>query len=365
MSHSILPPSSAHIWGAPGGCRGWVQMQRREDLPPDTDNEASVEGTLAHAEAERILTSGCGEPLTDDLDTLQAVKIYVDHVAYTLPGEEVHCLDVEEKVSIDRIHEECYGTPDSNAYIESRKTLYVWDYKHGRKSVDAFENWQAIAYAAGLIDELGLDDQKLTICIVIVQPNAYDHEGPIKTWTISAVELRSYINALALGAREAMAENPQTRSGPHCRYCRARTVCSSAIQAGTGLYESVNDISPLSPSLSTLALLYSLTKRAKEHIDAMLEGYTAQIEHRLVTGEQVPGYSLVPKLSNRKWSKPNEYISSFLSLLGVEAMETKLKSPAKVEKLIDPKVIQGLTERTPSGHKITKDNLNKVRKIFS
>lgn len=363
MSHSILPPSSAHIWGKPGGCRGWVAMQKRGDLPPVTDNTARELGTLAHSVAERILT-GTTDVSDVDPEILESVQVYVDHVVETMMACRSLGLDVEQRISIDRVHPECYGTPDAYAYTEWTKTLYVWDYKHGIQSVEAFENWQCIAYAAGIIDEMGLNDQEIKVCIVIVQPRAYSPDGPIKTWTIPATDLRPYVNHLSQGAREALGENPETRSGPHCRYCRARTVCTSAIQAGVGLYESVNEVSPLNPSIETLSLLYTLTKRAKSHIDAMLEGYSAQIEHALTTGKIVPGYHLAPKMGNRKW-RSVEYATKYLALLGVDATESKLKSPAKIEKLIDKKLIEDLTERSMSGHKVTKDDTNKVRKIFS
>lgn len=362
MSHSILPPSSAHIWGKPGGCRGWVAMQKRGDLPPDTDNTARELGTLAHSVAELILIQG-NDDVDADPEILEAVQVYTDHVAETVVGHR-GTLRIEHRVNIDIIHEQCYGTPDAYAYIDAVKTLYVWDYKHGIQSVEAFENWQCIAYAAGIIDEMGLNDQEITVCIVIVQPRAYSPDGPVKTWTIPATDLRPYVNQLAQGAREALGENPETRSGPHCRYCRARTVCTSAIQAGAGLYESVNSVDSIDPSIETLSLLYTLTKRAKSHIDAMLEGYSAQIEHALTTGKIVPGYHLAPKMGNRKWISP-EYATKYLALLGVDATVSKLKSPAQIEKLIDKKLIEDLTERSLSGHKVTKDDTNKVRKIFS
>ena len=369
MKHSRIPPSSAHIWGRPGGCRGWVAMLDSEGLLKDTETDACKEGLEAHAWASAILAGmKIGGPTDDpemDLEMEKAVRVYTNDVAQTLDSD-LSQLHIEALVSATRVHPQySVGTTDSYAYLAHRRTLYVWDYKHGRQNVEAFENWQCINYAVGILDTLGLPDLETTVEIRIVQPRAYHPEGAVKVWSLPAHELRPYANHLARGAEESLSGTGKIHTGTHCRYCRARVICPAALEAGVELYEAVAEASPDTLEVKNLAHLYSITKRAKEHLTYMLEGYTAQMEHHLRSGESVPGYTLEPTRGNRKWRLPPEETQGFLEALGVDPIERKLMSPAKVEAILgSPELIGTLTERPTTGLKIKQIDINLARRIF-
>ena len=70
---------------------------------------------------------------------------------------------------------------DFYLYDQAEKTLYVTDLKYGYEIVEPFENWQALAYAAGVAALPGMVPDK--VVITIVQPRAPHRRGPIRTWS--------------------------------------------------------------------------------------------------------------------------------------------------------------------------------------
>jgi hypothetical protein len=75
---------------------------------------------------------------------------------------------------------------------------------------------------------------------------------------------------------------------------------------------------------------------------------------KLSAGGKVPGYKLVAKRANRKWMDEVLAATELQAQYGVDIYNSKLKSPAQMEKLVkacgqDPSnVLEGLWE-TPSG----------------
>ena len=174
--HSVLPPSSAARRVACPGSR------KLEALYPSTErSEAELEGEAAHLVAKIALeimdvpTDIPGVVITQDM--ADGAKLYMDHV-YGIACE-TH-LNIEERIDIPRIHPLAWGTPD--CWMYSNHELHIWDYKFGFGFVEVFENWQLIAYAAGILDRLkvnGIQDQYITVYMHIVQPRSFHRDGPI------------------------------------------------------------------------------------------------------------------------------------------------------------------------------------------
>ena len=106
MTHSILAPSSAHIWRY---CAGSVRM---EALYPEEDSEATRIGTAAHWVASEIFdgrlpladTTAPNGVIVDD-EMIDGSLIYVTDVM-SAPGELV----IEERVTAKAVHDDCFGT---------------------------------------------------------------------------------------------------------------------------------------------------------------------------------------------------------------------------------------------------------------
>ena len=84
-------------------------------------------------------------------------------------------------------------------------------------------------------------------------------------------------------------------------------------------------------------------------IRKMLDSIPKILMHKIKSGEQIDGYTVVPSLSNRKWS------GGFVDQLGADAakiQEVVYLSPAKAEKVLGKKRVAELTYRDETGEKL-------------
>jgi hypothetical protein len=383
-THSIIPPSSAAIWGAPNGCTGWPAMVAQF---PEEESEATIEGEASHWLGETLIQMGASMHVTPSVreglvdsqapngviisdEMFEAAWIYADDVVREIKKYPFAAWGVETLAKAPRIHKENFGTTDAYLYDPQSSRLIVWDYKYGFKEVEAFENWQGIDYAAGLFDMLSIDglaDQTLQVEIRIVQPRAFHRDGPIRSWNVLGSELRGYITQLSNAAHEALSDRAQTRSGEHCIYCNARHACQAALDAGLGMFEAVNKPIPAELTPEQLGTQLSIVKRARKQLEYLESGYEEQLKSLIRGGSNVPGWSVEQGVGKRQWAKPAEEILKFGDLMGVDLREpVKPISPAQAEKKgVDKAVISAYVERRQTGLKVVPDNNNKAREVFS
>lgn len=385
MGHSIIPPSSAWIWGAPGGCTGWVTMNLT--YPETEPSESSLEGEAAHEIGEQLINDGRvgksnthtrgdwsgiiasnGELFTDEM--FDSAEVYAKHVIKTMRklsvfGDDVH---IEESIKCPSIHEHSHGTPDVWLFDEKSLELHVWDFKHGRGVVEAFENWQAINYLSGILDHLevnGYFDQIIKVFVHIVQPRAYHEEGTVRTWSLVASDLRGYFNQLKGGAEASLNGNAVFKTGSHCKNCPGRHACPAALQAGVDLFEASTSVRPVQLDDHNIGVQLSIVERAYEHLKSLRVAYREQIEHKIKSGASVSGWGAKQKPCNLEWSKSEGDIYKLGDMLGLELRKTKPLTPKQA---LDAGLDESLASEfiAPRKHKtvIKPIDYDRVKQIF-
>lgn len=363
--HALLAPSSASRRKA---CAGSLWMERK--YPQPDDSPASAEGTAAHWAASetllgRIVDSGQiaenGVMLTDEM--IDAADMYVDHV------RKVNQLVwVEKRVDISYIHPDCWGTPDAWAFDAIKGIVYLWDFKYGHRFVDVFENWQLIEYAAGILDELGIDgirDQHITVVMTIVQPRCYVGGSPIRSWSLRASDLRGYFNAARMFEAKAIDDNAKLTVSPECRDCSARHACPALQQAS---YADMN--------IATEAVPFDLPPQALgtelRYINAAIDTLTARatsLEEQALSmirqGKSIPHFTAQHGMGRERWAKPEAEVIAMGELMGVKLGTTKLVTPKQAIKAgMNSEIVKSFTE-TPRGElKLVPDDGTTARKIF-
>lgn len=386
MSHSILPPSSAGIWGKPDGCTGWVLMA--QTYPETEETVEAREGTASHEIGAEIITdaktnnrhrtakdwvgttASNGVIITEEM--YEAAKEYGDDVARTMrklgvfggPG-----LRIEQRVEIPRVHAINWGTPDCSIYHKPSNALYVWDYKFGFEVVEAFENWQAIDYVAGLLDELEIDghvDQFTTVHIRIAQPRAFHRDGTIREWKVLASELRAHINILSSNAHKALGPDAEFNTGSHCKHCPGRHACPAALKAGTGLYEVATKPVPVELSPEALGVQLAIVKRARKQLEYLESGFEEQAKGLIRSGSMVPGWSVEEGIGREAWAKPIEEVIALGDMLEFDLRKPVAAiTPNQAKKLgVDEAVITAYSTKPRTGLKVVPDNGNKAKQVF-
>lgn len=386
MSHSIIPPSSAGIWGKPDGCTGWVLMS--QTYPETEESPEAKEGTASHEVAAQMLEANAraclGAPKRDELvgtaasngviiseEMFDGAKEYADDVATVMRDRGVFGgphLGIEKRIEAKRVHGLSFGTVDCFLYDQKRGDLFIWDYKFGREVVEAYENWQAINYAAGLIEELeinGVADQYTTVHIRIAQPRAFHRDGTIREWRVKASDMRAHFNTLNGNAHKALGPDAETRSGAHCKHCTARHACQAALSAGIRLYEASAKPVPVELSAEALSVQYAIVQRARKQLEYLETGFEEQIKGLIRGGANVQGYRVEEGLGRERWKSVEEVIA-LGDMLGHDLRKGGAVTPNQARKLgIDAAVIMAYSETPRTGLKVVPDNGNKAKSIFS
>lgn len=366
--HAPLAPSSASRRRACAGSRKMEQLYPQLD-----DSPASAEGTAAHWAASetlsgRIVDSGQiaenGVMLTDEM--IDAADMYVDEVRKVQELYPDSVLHIEERVGIEYINDDCWGTPD--CWLFGGNTLYEWDFKYGHRFVDVFENWQMIEYSAGILDKLGIDgisDNFITVVMTIVQPRCYVGGSPIRSWSLRASDLRGYFNAARMFEQKAMDDNAQLTVSPECRDCSARHACPALQRAS---YADMN--------VATEAVPFDLPPQALgtelRYINAAIDTLTARatsLEEQALSmirkGTAIPHFTAQYGMGRERWAKPEAEVIAMGELMGVKLGTTKLVTPKQAIKAgMNADIVKSFTE-TPRGElKLVPDDGTTARKIF-
>lgn len=333
---ALLRPSSAPMWG---NCSGSVMANLGA---PDFDTEQKREGHAAHWCVEDTLRNGgnCIDRLGKqapngtviDDDMVECGQIYVDDVRAVLAqyGGELH---IELPVTMHGIHPENRGTLDGQVTVLTAQRLFLWDFKYGRRRVDARGNLQLIDYAFGLREKLNIDghaEQHIRIDIRVVQPRCSKPSGPIDTWSVMLAELRPYWNQLTRKAHEATSAQPKFSAGPWCRDCAAIVRCDTAAMFSYSVFHYVDQ--PY--QINTLTDRQAATELrnmqdAEDVIKARKEALEEEVKHRVKSGKNC-GLVLQTTKGRRKWSAGNEVIIATFTQLGVKAVKETPLTPKQM-----------------------------------
>lgn len=382
MGHAFLAPSSAAIWGAPGGCRAAPTLQA---LYPDREESPEArEGTAAHELAAVFIShalralqvparhgQAAGNGVIFDQAMHDAAQVYADDIRTEAVKRGVFGGDdvgVEYKVMTPRIHPLNGGTPDFWMHDRRNRTLLIYDFKYGFRGVDAYENWQLINYAALLLDKLGIDgavEQGYTVILKVIQPRNFRRSGPVDVWEIAATDLRPYFNDLAQGAAETVQDNPLTRPGSHCLNCSGRHACEGLRKAASAAMDFTQSIATDNLPAPALALELSLLNWAKDVLEARRSGLEQEAESRLAAGEVVPGYSLAPSYGRSAWKDP-EQILGIGTAYGLDLRKKEPVTPNQAKAAGLPEdIATHFSYRPAGGMKLKAVKSNDIKKVFS
>lgn len=398
--HARLSPSGAKGWMA---CAGRIVL---ESFVPNVATTYSDDGTATHevsaaclltpsANADDwvnkfILVSRPSEPerkvrFTDELADI--AQRYVDDIRAKTKGHKLWVetwVDFSEWVGIANQS----GTLDAAALLPIDGSpmfveLNVDDLKSGRTPVEVEANPQLMTYALGFMSHLGaeycppstehpqgcfelMDGRKiLRIRLSIHQPKL--HPGPIE-WTCSPADLVRFADTLRFKAARVesaakgygtipiatwneMYLNPKPNS-EECAFCRAMATCPSVaakVQETVGadfgvIAEDPGAIGAQPANFDEPSLAAAMA--ATDLIEDWIKAVRAEVERRLLAGAEVPGFGLeLGRKGNRKFADEaaaEKLLRDKFQLRHHQIYDSKLKSPAQIEKLAKAQKVDGV-----------------------
>ena len=381
--HAVLAPSAAHRWV---NCHGSVQAEQQY---PDIESDAAREGTACHeiaaAMVEAARTAGSliwdhfeGQSATNGVmfnqEMFEAAELYADDIRQVMTKTGIftgELLRIEQPVTIPRVHDLNWGTPDCVIWDFKNGVLYIWDFKYGYGVVEVEENWQLIEYALGCLDEVtgnnGLEDQHIKINMRIVQPRAYHPDGVCRSWEVQASDLRGHANQLAVAANASQLPDPTCQAGTWCDHCTAAVGCSTLQKAAGHIMERVEvlQLHDLSPEQSAVELRY--LERAHVLLKERLDALEAQALQQVKDGTVIPGYGIGYGRGSVKWNKPDSEVIALGDLMGVDLRKAeKPVTPSQALKLnVDGAVINSYSEKRQGLARLVTNDKTIAARVFS
>ena len=373
--HAYLPPSSAHIWVK---CGAFADANQRNPHNLDVSSDASEEGTAAHwALAEvlhgRQIAVGLVAPNDCPLDAemVESAEWTADEVRKLCP--DVQPFMIEQRLSAgDTLGPLVWGTPD----VQQRSvdmTIRIVDYKYGHGHVDHVDNWQMIAYATLVLDDIasrmgvgrGGMDEPFRFELSIIQPRCYT-AAPVRTWRVGGAELRGYINKLRAAAERAVPGlTGDAVTGEHCRYCPGRLECQAFARAVGNALDVASAQIPNDLPVPAKAVQLTMLRRAGALIKAAEAGLETHLLALAQLGADVPGFAVKHSTGRQRWTLPDADVVAVGSLLGLELGKVTAITPAQAGKAGMPaEMIEQYTQRAAGAASLQPIDLRHVAAIF-
>jgi len=337
-------------------CPGSIILE--EQCPEQTTSKYAAEGTAAHEIAALCLkrtenadnylgeTVEVGdEKFKVTIDMAENIQVYLDaiHADMDADGVPYSELKVEHTFALKYIHKDLFGTMDAY-YTSPFGKLRVYDLKYGKGTyVEAADNSQLLTYALGAWDET--DRAAREIESVIVQPR-YTGEEPVRRALYTPDDLARFIQALTVAVKRVEVRDQTLQTGPWCKFCNGISICKAK-------KSEIFDVVPVKeklpePSLMAIDRIVKVLKLS-ETISDWAATVRAHAESLAKTGVTIPGYKLVAKKGHRRWTDEIAVENAFEAQYGESIYEKKLKSPAKLEKIVGKDEVSGYVEVPDNG----------------
>ena len=358
-----------------------LQYPETEERPEAAEGEASHEigaSLIDNASRARTLTAEhfigkqASNGVVFDKEMFDAAAVYAEDATAVMRQTGVFGgpnFAIEKTITIPRVHEQSFGTPDFWLYCAGSRHVYLWDYKFGYEVVEAYENWQSLNYLPGILDLLGINgltDQNLKITITIAQPRAYHRDGPIRKWTLTGGELRGYVNTLNQNAHEALGPNPICRSSKYCHHCSALSHCEAGLAGGVTLYEAASRPIGLNLSPQALGVQLAIIKRARKQLEYLESAYEEQAKSTVKSGTPVPGWTFQDAYGRERWAKPIPEVVDMGKRLEIDIQKPiEAITPVQARAAgIPDEVVRAYSETPRTGIKLVPDDPNRIKQVF-
>lgn len=387
MTNATHADRAHALWSASASARNFQcpgALALSATAPEGKESIHAARGTAAHEVAEKCLREGgqCVEHIgmavrtkehevEVDEEIADSAQVYVDYVRSGSAEGDVKLM-IEQRFTLDALDPpfEAGGTGDAVLYFPESRSLEIVDLKNGMGVVDPKDNPQLRTYALGaMLANSDLDVDQITV--TIVQPRAPHKDGRIRSETFHVAELVEWTGTMlkhmeqSRRAMDAFAEvngnsvklddwaDSWLRPGK-CTFCPAEGFCPAVRKQALAVAEAwfddggtlqVNSFDDASPEAVARDL------NGIPALESWIAARSAFAKQLVEAGKSIPGWQLVEKIGNRKWTDEAK-VEAQLREAGVDPFARKLVSPAQAEKLLGAKrkaLVDTLTEKPVTG----------------
>jgi len=237
---------------------------------------------------------------------------------------------VETRVGFGDFLPGVFGSTDLLGRIDDRAIILDWKFGDG-VLVTAEENYQLLFYAAAAMrtdKAKWIFEGATEIECIIVQP------PEVRRWVTTPQRVALFEQELRRAVHASQSEAPTFDTGDHCRWCAAKPICPKM----TGQVERV-----LQNKLQALPIdQIAMQLEQADTIENYIKDLRALATQMLENGQPVPGFKLVAKRGTRQWVDEDKVVkwADENKLDIADVWESKLKSPAQLEKVLKKNKIE-------------------------
>lgn len=373
--HARLQPSAA---AQTLQCHASVQLQEQHGLPEDPTT--TEEGTAAHEVMAEMLEGVIVEPgarasngVTVTEAMVDGAELLRDDIIETLGPDWRSLIDVEQTLPAGVFGPDNWGTPDvrTRGLVPDKRNpaapplRHIWDYKFGQGLVEVFKNPQLMNYGA-LSDPTLTERQRH----VIVQPNAYHRDGPVRSWTTLLSMHSAFWNEMREAYRMALTPAPHFRVGPTCRYCRARNSCPEIMRGASIEREWSRWSLAFDPAvpLPAGAVAYELDRidEAEALLKARRTGLEEQALAMIRSGQAVPGWEQGYGRGKVDWVQPVSHVINMGDMFGTDLRKPPRAITPKqaLAAGMDPDMVRIASKHFSGEARLQRNNGERARRAF-
>lgn len=367
---AYLRPSAAHAWSK---CRGYGKLCAaiKVVLSDEADNEVREDGLACHWLAKEVedghshnvgALSPNGRELTEEM--FRSVAEYRALIHSWGASEPI----LEEKIAVSSVFPGVAdGTPDVFAWNDTFTELFLADLKYGFRAVEVWRNPQLIIYAWTLVclaTKQGHAPQRVNL--YIYQPRCAHRDGYVRQWIVDIPTLGRLAEELGAAALECYAPNPVCTVNPACRDCEANGHCETLKSyAGRGA-EISYDATPLHLTPAQIGYELSRLMTAHKHMEARINGLSAQSEALLKKGMRVPGFEMGRAGTRWRWrAGVDQLLPALGRIFGVDVdAPKKFKTVAQLRNEFPESVVAMYAEKPLGELKLTMIDPNEATRKF-
>ncbi len=362
MFKNISPSKMPRIVNCPGSVNLCSQFP---ELLDNDSNEVAKQGILASWLVKQKLVRGLNPwrylnktPINDQVvDREMAAHV----LNYCEIAEKIGKGEVEQRYEIKSGPFVGFsGTPDFIFYDQFSASLTILDLKYGFVPISVFRNWQLLSYA-WLFTEINPDKLLNNIELNIYQPRISTKEGILKVYSTDADECNSYLfPKIEDTLNSCQSSISITRSGDHCHNCSAMLQCNTNLETCLKIVNLGHVQHAEEPTGEQLSNQLKLFRFSSKILEKRLQVIESIAEHRLKSGEQLPGYCLTSSQGNRYW----DVSKSRGERLGIPMQPSKFMTPKQAEINGFSQVLIDKYTKIKTSVKLTEFNIQKVEELL-
>ena len=314
--------------------------------------DAAERGRQFHKASELVLngktllkamkTAGI-EQSDDWLTAKNTISFYTKYVKKIAKKRKIF---TEQRTNVD--FEGCKLTAQYDALVvdTDEKTIDIFDLKTG--SWDYEKAFDQLHFTACLLCEHNHLPGVWTLKMHIVQPKNRDKQVLTKGMLLTSSDVNNHLTGIITNIEETM----NYHQGEHCTFCPALPICPEHHKEV--MIMNTDILLPENISDENLEQIIIKRKRIEKFLSACEE----YAKNKLEKGHVFDKLYLTTSKGHRRWIDPEKALEVLTENATLKSVtDTKLKSPAQIEKLLGREAIEGLTEQ-PEYKKISvRENL--------